>query len=165
MLIFIVGYMCSGKTTFGKVLVDSLHYRFIDLDELIVNSTGKSIADYFKDFGESAFRDKERELLLQHLQDQDTVIATGGGAPCYSDNIDKMNQRGLTIFLDTPLDLITARISENIQERPVLKDIPADQLPGFISGHLKSRRGFYEKAKIIVQKPDTELVVKAVRSR
>jgi shikimate kinase len=164
MLIYIVGYMCSGKTTLGKELAEKLNYRFIDLDEQIVSSTGLSIFDFFSKYGEEEFRLKERELLLHHLEDQDTVIATGGGAPCYSDNIDLMNRHGMTVFLDTPVDVILNRISVKPEDRPMLKNIPADQLPGYVRTHLGSRRGFYEKAKIRVEEADVDAVMQMIMS-
>ena len=110
MLIFITGYMASGKTTLGKRLAGELNYRFLDLDDLIENQTGRKIEKIFEESGEHAFREIERIILSEHLEDQDTVIATGGGAACYLDNMELMNRHGLTVFLDVPVEILTARL-------------------------------------------------------
>jgi len=164
MLIFLLGYMGSGKTVTGQKLAEALHCRFLDMDEMIEISTGFPISDYFEKFGETPFRKKEREILLNHLQDHDTVIATGGGTPCFKDNMELMNRHGITVFLDTPLEIIMERLKGKIEHRPLLNKIPHDQLPEFIREHLKARRGYYERAKIIVsgEEGDFEGLVKAL---
>jgi len=153
MLIFIIGYMGSGKTTFGKRLANKLGYRFIDLDDLMISETGYSISDFFKEFGEDLFRKKERECLLNFFIDttKDIVIATGGGTPCYADNMDVMNEHGVTVFLDTPLEIILERINKDMTGRPLLKDIPAEERSKFIKEHLEKRRRYYSLAQIRVQ--------------
>lgn len=160
MLIFLLGYMGSGKSLTGMKLAEMLHYRFLDMDEMIEISSGYSIAYYFENFGEASFRQRERELLLSHLHDQDTVIACGGGTPCFEDNIDLMNKSGIAVFLDTSVDVILERIRDKILSRPLLSKIPPDKLPEFIRRHLKERRFFYEQAKIIVEKNDVDLILR-----
>lgn len=165
MLIFITGYMGAGKTTLGKRLAELLNYNFYDMDEIVEVSTGYSIRAYFEKFGESSFRQKEREILLSHINDTDTVIATGGGTACYADNMDLMNRDGITIFIETKLETILNRLAGRIHQRPLLKNIPADQLPSFIQEHLKNRMEFYSKARIRVQEEevDIEALVDTVR--
>jgi shikimate kinase len=158
MLIFIIGYMGAGKTTLGAQLASRLGYRFLDLDDLIVSETGCSIVQLFEQSGEVAFRIKEREVFLKHIDDTDTVIATGGGAPCYSDNMDLMNAKGLTIFLDVPFEIILERIKEENWHRPMLKDVAAEKLPEFIKTHLESRMKYYRQAKLKV-KPGDDLLL------
>lgn len=150
MLIFIIGYMGAGKTTLGKIIADRLNYRFYDLDEMIGISTGYTIASYFEHFGEAAFRQKEREILINHLLDKDTVIATGGGTPCFEDGIDLMNRSGVTVFIDISFETVMQRLKGKFSTRPLLKNIPPDRLPEFIRDHLESRRIFYEKAHLKV---------------
>ena len=157
MLIFITGYMGAGKTTLGKRLAERLNYHFYDLDELIEISTGYSISAYFEKFGEAAFRIKEREILLGHLDDTDTVMATGGGTSCYADNMALMNQKGITIFIDTDLEVILARLSGKSHYRPLLKTIPPEKLPSFISDHLKIRKEYYSKADIRIEGEEVNL--------
>jgi len=155
-LIFILGYMGSGKTTFGRVIAGQLSYRFLDLDELIENETGKRIPDLFSELKEDGFRRIEKDVLLQHLDDQDTVIATGGGTPCFSNNMELMNQRGITVFLDIEPETIYARISGEAHLRPILKNISRENRFSFIINHLEERKFYYNQAKIILKKDDPE---------
>jgi shikimate kinase len=150
MLIFIIGYMGAGKTTLGKRLADHLNYHFYDMDDMFEISSGYSIGYYFEKFGEAAFRQKEREILFDHLEDAQTVIATGGGTPCYSDNMEMMNKKGLTVFIDTRFETIMARLEGKMHDRPMLKHIPHEQLPSFIHEHMKNRNEYYSKAIIRV---------------
>ena len=157
MLIFIIGYMGAGKTTLGKRLAERLNYRFYDLDEMIETSTTNTINDYFEKFGESSFRLKEREILLNHLDDQDTVIATGGGTACYFDNMDLMNQKGITIYVDTAIESIMKRLADNVHHRPILNHISQDQVHLFINEHIETRRKFYLQAQIKVDGDNVDL--------
>ena len=149
MLIFIIGYMGSGKSTFGRKLAAQLDYRFEDLDEKFCPITGFSIASFFDKFGENAFREKEREILVNFIENGgNVVIATGGGTPCYLDNMDLMNNAGITVFLDVPVDILSKRLAESKGDRPLLGNVPPDGLKDFISQHLQSRMMFYLKAKV-----------------
>jgi len=166
MLIFIIGYMGAGKTTLGKRLAERLNYHFYDMDEMLEISTGYAIGSYFEKYGEAAFRQKEREILFNHLDDLQTVIATGGGTACYADNMAIMNQKGITVFIDAGFETIMKRLAGKIHERPMLMDIPHEQLPSFIHEHMKSRNEFYSKALIKVdgEDVDMEMLVDAVKS-
>ncbi|MFO7615448.1 MAG: shikimate kinase [Bacteroidales bacterium] len=164
MLIFIIGYMGAGKTTLGRMIATRLGYRFYDLDEMIEISTGYSILSYFEKYGETAFRQKEREILLSHLEDRNTVIAAGGGTACFEDNIELMNRRGITIYLDANYQTVMKRLSGKYESRPLLKNIPPERLPDFIREHMDARRNFYEKARICVREEalDLELMLKDI---
>ncbi|MCK9401422.1 MAG: shikimate kinase [Bacteroidales bacterium] len=157
MLIFIIGYMGAGKTTLGKHLAERLNYRFYDMDEMFEISTGHSIGSFFEKFGEAAFRQKEREILYNHLDDRQTVIATGGGTACYADNMALMNQKGITVYVDTGFDTIMKRLAGKIHNRPMLKNIPHEQLPSFIRDHMNTRHEFYSKAAIKVDGEEVKL--------
>jgi shikimate kinase len=157
MQIFILGYMCSGKTTLGRELAAKLQYGFHDLDEEIEQSAGISISEYFSKYGEEAFRIKEREILLRHLPESRCVISTGGGTACYSDNMDQMNRHGVTVFLDVPVETIISRITGSQGTRPLLKDIPEAGLPVYIGRHLEQRREYYGKAAITLKGVDVDL--------
>jgi shikimate kinase len=167
MLIFIVGYMGAGKTTLGKLLADGLNYKFYDLDEMIEISSGYSIRGYFEKFGEASFRQKEREILHSHLEDLNTIIAAGGGTPCYADNMALMNQKGITVFIDTPFETIMKRLAGKKDRHPLLINIHPDQLPVFIEEHMKTRRAFYSKAKIRIDGDEVnpDHLIEAVRFR
>jgi len=142
--------MGAGKTTFGKRLADAIAYRFVDLDEEIIANAECTIVDFFQQYGEEAFRRKEREVLQNFLTGNDLVIAIGGGTPCYADNMKLMNANGLTVFLDTPLEILVKRLLAEKQRRPMLKDVEDEKLPGFIREHLASRMACYLKAEIRV---------------
>ena len=166
MLIFILGYMGAGKTTLGQQLAQRLNYHFYDLDEMIEISTGYTIGEYFEKFGEGSFRQKEREILLDHMEDKQTVISVGGGTPCYADNMALMNRKGITVYIDTGIETIMNRLAGKIHERPVLKHIPPGQLLLFIREHLSTRLEFYLQAAVIVNGDSIDLddIVNAVRS-
>src|SRR5437773_11285939 len=97
--IFLMGFMGSGKTFFGKQLAQLLNYEFIDLDELIGKNEGATIAEIFFSKGEAYFRSKESSLLKSLSQNENAVIATGGGTPCFHDNMKWMNEHGITVYL------------------------------------------------------------------
>ncbi|HNQ82385.1 MAG TPA: shikimate kinase [Bacteroidales bacterium] len=151
MLIFLIGYMASGKSTVGRMLAEELKYRFIDLDSEFEKRTGASVPNYYTQFGELAFREKEREVLRLHLNDTDSVIATGGGTPSYHDNMVLMNRSGRTIFLDVPVNILVRRLAGEQSRRPVIKEIPDEELASFITPHLDSRRKYYDLASMKVQ--------------
>ncbi len=143
--------MGCGKTFFGKKLAEKLGYPFHDLDELIEKEAGMSISELFEKYGEDEFRKLERRVLLDHLNDTDTVISTGGGTSCFFDNMDLMDRHGVTVFLDTPVETIIGRLSVETNVRPILKDIPKGELHGFIKEHLEKRRVFYLQAAIRIE--------------
>jgi shikimate kinase len=145
--------MGSGKTKLGKELAEKLSCKFIDLDEEIMCETRYMITDFFDEFGEAAFREKEREILLKLVigNSKGTILSTGGGTPCYKDNMEIMNKAGVTVFLDVPVETILERVKHHIQSRPMLKNVPAEKLPEFIRRHLESRMKFYSRAKIIIK--------------
>jgi shikimate kinase len=167
MLIFIIGYMGAGKTTLGKLLAERLKYHFYDMDEMFEISTGHSIGSYFEKFGEAAFRQKERDILLSHINDTDTVIATGGGTPCHADNMAIMNQKGITVFVDTAFETIMQRLAGKIHDRPMLMNIPTEKLPSFIQEHMNARLEFYSKALIKVDggEVDLDLLVSVLKQK
>jgi shikimate kinase len=157
MLFFIIGYMGAGKSVFGRQLADKLGYVFHDLDDLIEKEAGMNIPEIIEQHGEEEFRKVERKVLQDHLYDTDTVISTGGGTPCFYDNMELMNRHGVTIFLDTPVEDIICRLSSETSIRPLLRDIPEVELSGFIKEHLESRRVYYFLAKIRIEPEKIDL--------
>lgn len=148
--IYIVGFMGSGKTTTGKKLAAGLHWSFIDLDREIEETAGKTIIEIFSDSGEEFFRKLESETL-RHLNIQrDTVISVGGGAPCFSNNMDFMNKTGIVIYLRMTPRQLKSRLSGKPGERPLLKDIAKNDLHQYIGEKLSEREEYYNKALIII---------------
>ena len=145
---FIVGYMASGKSTFGKELAKDKGLPFLDLDECVESREGRSISEIFAKEGEEYFRKREREILHEICNETDEfVLATGGGTPCFFDNMDYMNQAGTTVFLNTSPLVIVDRLKRQRADRPLLAMYSDDELEFFVREHLESRLSFYLKAK------------------
>ena len=136
---FIVGYMASGKSTFGKELAKDKGLPFLDLDECVESREGRSISEIFAKEGEEYFRKREREILHEICNEADEfVLATGGGTPCFFDNMDYLNT--------SPL-VIVDRLKRQRADRPLLAMYSDDELEFFVREHLESRLSFYLKAK------------------
>ncbi len=142
--------MGCGKTTFGKKLASSLAYNFFDLDHEIEGQVEQSIAEYFAAHGEASFRELESSVLKSGAYPQDSVISTGGGTPCFYDNMDWMNANGLTIYLEMPPLALARRLEKGKSKRPLLKDLDEAGLVRFIEGKLAERLPFYSRAKLTV---------------
>ena len=150
--IFLTGFMGSGKTTIGKALANRLDFDFIDLDEMIVDKLGMPIADFFREEGESRFRIIERQLLhkVSEMVKRPTVIALGGGVPCYFNNADFINKNGQSIYLRmSPEDLLT-RLLDQRKERPLMSGLSKDKVFEYISVKLSERKAYYEMAHHII---------------
>jgi shikimate kinase len=150
-LIYIMGFMGSGKTTAGKKLASILGWSFIDLDKKIEEFTGNTIPELFSVYGEEHFRNVESEVLKSLGNKLNTVISTGGGTPCHFDNMDYMIETGLTIYLKlTPLQL-KGRLNGSKEERPLIMNLDKRSLLGFIEEKLSVREKWYERAELIVE--------------
>lgn len=146
MRIFLLGFMGSGKTTIGRKLARQLGYAFVDLDQVIETRAAMSIPQYFNDFGESAFRELERECLQAGLPKQNVVVATGGGAPCYLDNMAWMNQNGMTVYLMLPPRALASRLKGSTN-RPLIHGLSGEELVSYIENKLAEREPFYKQSK------------------
>ncbi|MDR1004648.1 MAG: shikimate kinase [Prevotellaceae bacterium] len=145
--IFLTGYMGAGKTTLGKALARELHVPFIDLDWHIEERQHKSVSELFAERGETGFRELERNLLHEVAQFEDVIISTGGGTPCFFDNMDYMNGQGLTVFLDAPVPVLFRRLRIAKHQRPLLRDKSDEELLDFIEQALAQRTPHYLKAR------------------
>ena len=156
MRIFLIGMKGSGKTTLGRQLAADLHCPFVDLDAYLEQREGRSIAQLFEQEGQERFREMEREALEAVVQEYDqAVISTGGGAPCFFDNIGFMNQHGRTFFLDVPLEEISRRLlASDLQVRPLLAGKTEEEVKSFLLKTLSHRRQFYERAGTTLQGGD-----------
>lgn len=145
---FIVGYMASGKTTFGRELAREKGIPFWDLDALVEERANCSISDIFTREGESFFRELERKVLHELcVREGAFVLATGGGTPCFFDNMDCMNAAGHTLFLETSFPELIGRLREQRGTRPLLAGLSDEELENFVRKHLESRLPFYLMAK------------------
>ena len=142
--------MGSGKTTAGKELASLLGWSFIDLDSEIEEHTGKTISEIFAQDGEDYFRTIESGLLRDFKAETNTVISTGGGAPCFRDNMDHMLKTGLTLYLKMTPEQLKSRLLESNGERPLIKDLDSQRLQTFIEEKLSEREKWYSKSEITV---------------
>lgn len=156
--IFLIGFMGVGKTTNGKKLADLLNSNFIDLDDLFVTQEGVSISEYFGMHGEENFRQKEKEILQNLHKTAPAVIATGGGAPCFFDNMEWMNQNGITIYLQIPPKALAKRLANSKKsKRPLIQHLNEDEILTFINDKMTYRHPFYAKAHHHVNVIDLDL--------
>lgn len=150
--------MGSGKTHWGRLLSEKLGIRFFDLDEQVTEHAGRSIPEIFAADGEEQFRLMEKDALHIITESHDSfVMACGGGSPCYFNNIDYMNKAGVTVWINTPLDVLHNRLVGEKEKRPLIKDLTDEQLKGFIQKKFSDRRIYYEQATISIEEEPFEL--------
>lgn len=147
--IFLLGYMGSGKTTLGKAFAREMGLSFIDLDWYIEERYHKTVREIFIERGENGFREVERQMLLEVSEFENVVISTGGGAPCFFDNMEVMNQKGDTVFLNVSPGVLYHRLKVATHNRPILQGKTNEELKTFIIEALEKRKPFYTQAKYI----------------
>lgn len=142
--------MGSGKTTVGVALGEEMKRTFIDLDIFIEERYHDTLRNIFERVGESVFREIERDMLYEVSQLDDVIVACGGGTPCYYDNMEYMNNCGLTIYLEVGIECLFARLSlpKAKQSRPLLAKKSDEELLKFIKSALTERMPYYTRANI-----------------
>lgn len=150
--------MGCGKSTMGRKLASELNLTLIDLDSFLEEKYFKTIPQIFAEEGEEGFRKKERKVLEEVCGFDNVIVATGGGAPCFFDNMDLMNESGFCVFLDVDISSLVNRLIHAKTERPLIKGKSSEELHEFIEAMLAKRRPYYEKARYILKgneiKPD-----------
>ena len=141
--------MGCGKTRWGQKLAAHLGYECIDLDHVLEAQVGMSIAEYFSSFGEDAFRKLESDVLKQTQYPENAVVSTGGGLPCFFDNMDWMNAHGKTVYIKLSPKTLVDRLEKGKAKRPLLQDKHGDELLDFITLKLSAREPYYLQAKYI----------------
>jgi shikimate kinase len=144
--LYIIGFMGSGKTTTGARLACLAGWTFVDLDKRIEDFTGMTVPELFTARGEAFFRDMEAQLLRELKDEKHVVVSTGGGAPCHSGNMEYMIETGLTLYLELTPGQLKSRIAGTGNERPLIKDLEADELLEFIREKLSKREKWYKMA-------------------
>ncbi len=147
--IYLIGFMGSGKSTLGKRLRSELGWEFIDLDDYFEERYQVTIKQYFAENGESAFREAEKNMLAEVRHKNKVIIATGGGTPCYFDNMQVMNDSGLTIYIKLAVETLAGRLGGARQVRPLVAGMHGNELKEYIEEKLAERSPYYEQANVI----------------
>lgn len=153
MKIFLIGMPGCGKSSLGRQLADTLDLPFIDLDEVITAKEHQNIPEIFAAQGEDYFRIKERKAL-HNINDvyREFVMATGGGAPCFFDNMAYINKSGISIFIDVDPYIIANRLTvKDLEERPLFNNIASDDLTKELIKKLEKRKPYYQQARYTIQ--------------
>jgi len=139
-------------------LADAFGINWIDLDDEMESRYKITIADFFAKYGEETFRELEHKLLTEISHRSDIVVSTGGGAPCYFDNMKLMNLSGVTVYLSATPELLISRIEHSARKRPVFQKMKGKNFTENLIRHLKSREPFYKQATFTFDaaKPDID---------
>lgn len=167
MIIYLIGFMGSGKTYMGKILSQHMNVPHVDLDEWIVESSGKTIASIFETEGEEKFRKKETNALVEIKEKFDqqeasmisAVVSCGGGAPCFNGNMEWMNSNGITVWLNPPIETLLLRLENEKMHRPLIANLSGQEMKSFIEHKLQERALFYSQAKLIVTEQDIDITL------
>lgn len=152
MIVVLVGYMGSGKSTIGQALARELGLPFVDMDSYIENRLEQPISEVFRTRGELYFRRTEHELLGELLDEgEPMVLALGGGTPCYAGNMDLvLEHTPNVVYLQLSVGALARRLEHEKAHRPLIAHLPDEELPEFIGKHLFERSPFYSKAPITI---------------
>lgn len=161
--VFLIGPMCSGKSVIGRSLAQAMGKRHADIDRVIERRVG-AITPWFQQHGEEAFRVKEREVLLDLLVEQDTVVSTGGGTPFHKDNMQRMLEAGTVVYLDVPIDELISRSARKGGDRPLLFGYTGDALAARVRDILHERLPVYQQAHMRVRAgEDPDVIVRRIQ--
>ena len=150
MRVFLIGYMGSGKSKVGAQLAGLLDAKHVDTDAAIADAEGCSVSDIFAQQGEERFRKLEKDMLNQLVQRTNIVVSTGGGLPCSDDNMQRMNDAGITVYLEASSGLLFHRLLTSRAGRPLLENLSDVELMERINSHLAQRAPVYAQAKLTV---------------
>lgn len=142
--------MGAGKTYWGKQLAEHWELPYYDLDEVIVAEEAMAVSDIFATKGEDYFREKESALLRELGKEERFLISCGGGTPCFQDNMDFMNENGITIWLNPSVPVMVERLQRKKYKRPLIQDLPDEDLTAFIEKKLAERQPFYQQSQHII---------------
>ena len=159
MRIYLIGMPGSGKSTLGKAMARLMHYTFVDLDDRIIRQESMSIPEIFEQKGETYFRQAEQQALQSTFQEQNILVATGGGAPCFFDNMEQINAHGSSIFLNIPLPQIARRLLPGKNKetiRPLFAGKTEAQIKESLQQMWERRYPYYQKAHLHITSPQTK---------
>ena len=151
MRIYLTGYMGSGKSTIGKKLANKLGFLFIDLDSLIENKYRITIPDIFNRYDEDAFRLVEHQTLQETFTYSNAIISTGGGTPCFYNNMELINQNGLSVYIQMHERSLYDRLINSKKKRPLLDDKSPEQIMAHIKKQMTEREPYYLQSKLVIK--------------
>ena len=154
---YIVGYMYSGKSTFGRRLAAERGMEFVDTDWAFEQRYHYTVTDFFRRFGESAFRQLESQILRSTAELDHCVIATGGGTPCHSGNMDFILRQGTAIYLQMTVDQLVERALRSHRPRPAMRGLGGEEIRAVIVRQLAEREPYYRQAQILLDGVDPQL--------
>ena len=158
MRIYLIGFMGCGKSHWGKQLGEKLNIPYFDLDDEIVREESKSITEIFAFYGEEYFRQKEKDVLYTLTEKHKSfVLATGGGTPCYFNNIEYMNKNGTSVWFNCSVECLFHRLVKEKDHRPLIRNLSDEQLRSFIIKKFGDRKIFYRQASVIINEDDITL--------
>lgn len=155
--IYIVGFMGSGKTTIAKRLANRLGMEWYDTDRMFEERFHISVNDFFHKYDEPLYRRLETEMLHSTAQFDQAIISTGGGTACFNDNMDWMNQHGLTLFLKVSPQTAYDRLLHAKVKRPLAVNKTPEELMTFVKACFAERLPYYEQAKMTIKGEDLDL--------
>jgi shikimate kinase len=167
MKIFLIGFMGSGKTHWGRLLSEKLKLPFFDLDSVISTTEQKTISAIFAENGEEFFRYKEKEVMQEIVNDHDKfTLSCGGGTPCFFNNIEFMKKHGTVIWLNTSINVLKNRLLNERATRPLIRTIGDAELKNYIVRKLGERRMYYEQADLIINEESASLnsIIESLKS-
>ena len=151
MRIFLIGFMGSGKTTLGSKLSKLMGYRFVDTDNYIEEKYNTTISDLFGNKGELEFREIERKAINELIKEEKIIISTGGGTPCFFNNMEKLNNNGITVYLKVDIKTIIQRVAISKKDRPLIAQKSNIELEDYIKDLLNKREKYYSKSNLTVE--------------
>lgn len=151
MRIYLVGFMGSGKSTLGQRIASTFQVSCFDTDRVIESQAGMTISEIFNTRGEDYFRHLETDVLKQTAFYDKSIIATGGGMPCFNDNMRWMKEKGITMFLDWPEHIITRQLLKERASRPLIAHLTDTDAQSKIKDLLQLRKPIYEQAAITLE--------------
>lgn len=153
--VFLIGYMGAGKTTVGKSLAKKIKYNFYDLDNYIELKERRSIENIFQEKNEVYFRKIEHKYLKElSTIKENKIISTGGGTPCFKNNLDLINsaENSISIYLKASVEVLMERLKNGIEKRPLISHLNESyKLKDYLNKHLFERSFYYEQSKIKVK--------------
>ncbi|PKQ66559.1 shikimate kinase [Raineya orbicola] len=145
-MLFLIGMPASGKSTLAHKVSNLFQWQSADLDQEIQKLLQKSIPKIFESEGEIFFREIEAKVLRKIPVEPQKIVATGGGTPCFHQNIDYMLSAGKVVFWDTPLPVIVERILRHKAQRPMFAQKTNAEIEHFVQKLYQERLPFYTKA-------------------